>query len=50
VFRAFERLFMRLWAMGFDAVREIFAYVAAGAVIVVPVWFLLRLLNMRGAR
>ena len=36
VLRAVERLFLRLWAMGFDAVREIVAYIVAGAVIVVP--------------
>jgi hypothetical protein len=34
-----------IYAMGFDAVRMIFEYVAAGAVIVVPVWFVLRLLG-----
>lgn len=37
----------RLWAAGFDAVREIAEYVAAGAAIVVPLWLALRLLNMR---
>ena len=50
VLRAVERLFLRLWAMGFDAVREIVAYIVAGAVIVVPVWLVLRLFSMRGAR
>ncbi len=37
----------RFWAAGFDAVREIAEYVAAGAAIVVPAWLALRLLNMR---
>jgi Family of unknown function (DUF6460) len=37
----------RFWAAGFDAIREIFEYVAAGAAIVVPLWLALRLLNMR---
>ena len=36
------------WATGFDAIRDIAEYVAAGAAIVVPVWLVLRLLNMRG--
>lgn len=39
--------FFRLWATGFDAIREIAAYVAAGAAIVVPLWLVLRLFNMR---
>jgi hypothetical protein len=39
--------FVRLWATGFDALREIGAYLAAGAVLVVPVWLALRLLTMR---
>ncbi len=50
IFRAVERLVNRLWFLGFDAVREIGAYVLAGAAIVVPVWLVLRLMNMRGAR
>jgi hypothetical protein len=37
----------RFWAAGFDAIREIAEYVAAGAAIVVPLWLVLRLLNMR---
>jgi hypothetical protein len=37
----------RFWAAGFDAIREILEYVAAGAAIVVPLWLALRLLNMR---
>lgn len=50
IFRAIERLANRLWALGFDAVREVAAYVLAGAVIVVPVWFVLRLMNYGRAR
>lgn len=50
IFRAIERLITRLWALGFDAVREIAAYILAGAAIVLPVWLVLRLLNIRGAR
>ncbi len=41
-----QRFFDRIYAMGFDAVRNIAEYVAAGAVIVVPIWFVLRLMNM----
>jgi hypothetical protein len=37
----------RIWALGFDAVREVGGYIVAGAMIVVPVWLILRLLNLR---
>ena len=46
-----ERLFHRLWNLGFGAVRVVLEYVIAGAVIVLPIWLVLRLLNVgRGAR
>ncbi|HUO53915.1 MAG TPA: DUF6460 domain-containing protein [Rhodoblastus sp.] len=38
----------RFWNMGFDAIRTIAEYVAAGAAIVLPVWLAVRLLTMRG--
>ncbi|MFN3889389.1 MAG: DUF6460 domain-containing protein [Beijerinckiaceae bacterium] len=47
VFFAIERFFQRIWRMGFSAIREIINYVIVGALIVVPVWFVLRLVNMR---
>ncbi len=37
----------RLWAMGYDAFGQIGRYILAGAVIVVPVWFVIRLLSFR---
>jgi hypothetical protein len=42
-----QHMVERLWAAGFDAVREVAEYVLAGAVIVVPLWVAVRLLNMR---
>ncbi len=50
VFAWISRLFNRLWLMGWDAVREIAEYVMAGAVIVVPVWLLMRIFSTRPAR
>ena len=47
---AFERFVRRVWALGFDAIRDSADYVVAGALIVVPVWFVVRLLNMRSLR
>jgi len=40
-----ERLFRRLWNLGFGAVRVVLEYVIAGAVIVIPIWLVLRLLD-----
>jgi hypothetical protein len=39
-----------LYDLGFDAVREFGTYIGAGAVIVVPVWLVLRILSYRPAR
>ncbi|MGE3247799.1 MAG: DUF6460 domain-containing protein [Beijerinckiaceae bacterium] len=47
IFYGIERFFRRIWMLGFDAVRDIATYILAGAAIVVPVWFVLRLMNMR---
>ncbi len=44
---AIERFFYRISRMGFAAVREMIAYVAVGAIIVVPIWLVLRLINMK---
>jgi hypothetical protein len=38
-----ERLVRHIWDLGFDAVRFLWRYLLLGAVIVVPIWFLLRL-------
>ena len=50
VFFWIQRFFNRLWMLGWDAVREVAEYVLAGAVIVVPVWLVMRLINIRPAR
>jgi hypothetical protein len=44
------RFARRIWAMGFDAIRELGTYVLTGAMIVVPVWLVLRLFNLRRLR
>jgi hypothetical protein len=38
-----QRLARHVWDMGFDAVRFLWRYLLLGAVVVVPIWFLLRL-------
>ncbi len=48
IIRGFENFALRIWNMGFEAVRELAQYIIAGAVIVVPVWVVMRLLSARG--
>jgi hypothetical protein len=41
------RLVRSVWAMGFDAIHEVTGWLIAGAMIVIPVWFIARLLRSR---
>ncbi len=50
VYHAIIRLAGRIWAMGFDALGELGRYVLSGAVIVVPIGLVTRLLTIRGTR
>ena len=50
IFNALQRFVNRLWMMGWDAVRDVAQYILAGAVIVIPVWLVMRLFSMRGAK
>ncbi len=50
ILRGVERFITRLYNLGFGAIRDIVNYIIAGAVIVVPVWLVLRLLNTRNSR
>lgn len=45
IVRSLERLVRSIWNMGFDAVRWVWRYLLLGAVIVVPVWLILRLVK-----
>jgi hypothetical protein len=45
IVRSVERLIRTLWNMGFDAFRWLWRYFLLGAVIVIPIWILSRLLN-----
>ncbi|HVV63162.1 MAG TPA: DUF6460 domain-containing protein [Pseudolabrys sp.] len=40
-----ERLVRSIWNMGFDAVRWLWRYFLLGAVIVIPIWIIMRLVN-----
>jgi hypothetical protein len=43
IFASIRLLVLRLWDMGFDAVHWLWSYFLLGAVIVVPIWLLMRL-------
>jgi len=45
IVRSIERLINSIWNMGFDAFRWLWGYFLLGAVIVIPIWILMRLLN-----
>jgi len=43
ILTSIELLFRRLWNLGFDAVNWLWRYFLLGAVIVFPVWLLMRM-------
>jgi hypothetical protein len=40
-----RRIIVSIWDMGFDAVRWLWQYFLLGAVIVVPIWLIMRLVK-----
>ena len=45
IINSVQRLIRSIWEMGFDAIEWLWRYFLLGAVIVVPIWFLVRLLK-----
>ena len=45
IWHSLQRLFQSIWDMGFDAFRWLWGYFLLGAVIVIPVWLVIRLVN-----
>ena len=45
IVHSIERLIRSIWDMGFDAVRWLWRYFLLGAVIVIPLWIIVRLVN-----
>jgi Domain of unknown function (DUF6460) len=43
--RSIERLFYSIWNMGFDAVRWLWRYFLLGAIIVIPIWLIARIVH-----
>ena len=40
-----RRLFESIWNMGFDAINWLWRYFLLGAVIVIPIWLIMRVVN-----
>ena len=45
IIHSVERLVRTIWNMGFDAVRWLWRYFLLGAVIVIPIWLIMRVVN-----
>jgi hypothetical protein len=45
IIHSLERLIRSIWNMGWEAVRRVWGYFLLGAVLVVPIWILVRLFN-----
>jgi len=45
IVHSIERLVRSIWNMGWDTVKWLWRYFLLGAVIVIPIWLLIRLIN-----
>jgi hypothetical protein len=45
IVHSIERLIRSIWNMGWDAVKWLWRYFLLGAVIVIPIWLVMRLVN-----
>jgi len=45
IIHSVERLIRSIWNMGFDAIRSVWRYFLLGAVLVIPIWLILRLIR-----
>jgi hypothetical protein len=50
VIDSLRRLVLRIWDMGFDAVRWLWRYLLLGAALVVPIWLVVRLMRLAKRR
>ena len=50
VIDSLRRLILRIWDMGFDAVRWLWRYLLLGAALVVPIWLIMRLMGVARGR
>src|ERR1700731_4494540 len=46
IIQSLRTLFLRIWDMGFDAVRWLWRYLLLGAAVVVPIWLIVRVMRV----
>lgn len=49
-FQTIDELARRIYDLGFGAVEWLLEYMLLGAMLVIPVWLIVRLLNLRGVK
>jgi len=50
IVHSIRRLFETIWSMGWDAISWVWRYFLLGAVLVIPIWVIVRLTKAPGAR
>ena len=50
ILQSIENLIQDVWDMGFDALRWLWRYFLLGAVLVLPIWLLVRLIHGAGRK
>ena len=45
IIQSIQKLIRSIWDMGFDAFRRLWGYFLLGAVLVIPIWLIMRLVN-----
>jgi polyferredoxin len=50
IFYSIERLLRTVWNMGFDALVWLWRYFLLGAVLVIPIWLIMRLVKVPSGR
>ena len=50
IIRSIQRLFDTIWNMGWEAVSWLWRYFLLGAVLVIPIWLIMRLVKAPGER
>src|ERR1700730_8378419 len=50
IIQSLKTLVLRIWDMGFDAVRWLWRYLLLGAAVVVPIWLIVRLTHAAKGR
>ena len=50
IIESIRRMVQAIWDMGFDAVRWVWRYFLLGAIIVIPIWLIVRFMRAPSAR